>query len=164
MSGPGVLVVGQGGREHAILDALHRSAERPRLYVALAPGMSRWRSASDSGHRHEKLTVAKAQKPELRSSARTPPAAGPGFDVPTRGSPRSARGARRPARMEQVYYAKENLLRLGFRRPHSAWRNRRGGGSTDPRCAHPPCSRPMVWLGKGYRHARDENEGATIDA
>lgn len=34
MSGPRVLVVGQGGREHALLDALHRSSERPRLYVA----------------------------------------------------------------------------------------------------------------------------------
>ncbi len=37
---PRVLVVGQGGREHAILDALHASAEHPRLYVAPGnPGM-----------------------------------------------------------------------------------------------------------------------------
>jgi phosphoribosylamine---glycine ligase len=34
MSAPRVLVVGQGGREHALLDALHRSPERPTLWAA----------------------------------------------------------------------------------------------------------------------------------
>jgi phosphoribosylamine---glycine ligase len=40
MSDPRVLVVGQGGREHALVDALHRSSEHPKLFVAPGnPGM-----------------------------------------------------------------------------------------------------------------------------
>ena len=40
MGEPRVLVVGQGGREHALADVLHNSAEHPRVYVAPgSPGM-----------------------------------------------------------------------------------------------------------------------------
>ena len=40
MSEPRVLVVGQGGREHALVDALHCSPEHPKLFVAPgSPGM-----------------------------------------------------------------------------------------------------------------------------
>jgi phosphoribosylamine---glycine ligase len=40
MGEPRVLVVGQGGREHALADVLHGSAEHPRVYVAPgSPGM-----------------------------------------------------------------------------------------------------------------------------
>jgi phosphoribosylamine--glycine ligase len=40
VSEPRVLVIGQGGREHALLDALHDSSEHPQLFVAPGnPGM-----------------------------------------------------------------------------------------------------------------------------
>ncbi len=42
MTEPRVLVVGQGGREHALVDAFRRSPSRPRVYVAPgSPGMER---------------------------------------------------------------------------------------------------------------------------
>src|SRR5262249_51363035 len=40
VSEPRVLVVGQGGREHALVDAIHNSVEHPRLFAAPGnPGM-----------------------------------------------------------------------------------------------------------------------------
>ena len=40
MSEPRILVVGQGGREHALVEALHRSPEHPKLFAAPGnPGM-----------------------------------------------------------------------------------------------------------------------------
>jgi len=171
VSGPRVLVVGQGGREHAILDALHRSAAQPRLYVAPGnPGMEPLAErvpmqVTDVAG----LTAwAKTQKPELVVIG--PDAAlAAGLADSMRGVGIATLGpGREAARLEwSKRYAKEILVRLHL--PTAAFRVAESAEEAERLIEGAPY--PLVLkadglaAGKGVVIARDSNEArATVDA
>ena len=171
MSEPRILVVGQGGREHAILDALHDSAEHPRLYVAPGnPGM---------GALAERVPIQAIDVPGLTAWAKGakldlvvigPDAAlAAGLadsmrdaGIPTLGPDRAA------ARLEwSKRHAKELLLRLGL--PTAAFRVAESAEEAERLLDGAPY--PLVLkadglaAGKGVVIARDQKEArATVDA
>ncbi len=171
MSGPRVLVVGQGGREHALLDALHRSEARPRLYVAPGnPGMEPLA---------ERVPVAAADVAELTAWAKGEKielvVVGPDAALAA-GLADSLRAAgiatlgpgREAARLEwSKRQAKELLLRLGL--PTAAFRVAESPEEAERLIEGAPY--PLVLkadglaAGKGVVIARDAGEArATIDA
>jgi len=170
VSGPRVLVVGQGGREHALLDVLHRSAEHPHLYVAPGnPGMEPLAErvpiqVTDVAG----LTAwAKEQKPELVVIG--PDAAlAAGLADSMRDAGFATLGpGREAARLEwSKRYTKELLLRLGL--PTAAFRVAESAEEAERLIEGAPY--PLVLkadglaAGKGVVIARDVGEArATVD-
>jgi phosphoribosylamine---glycine ligase len=171
VSGPRVLVVGQGGREHALVDAIHRSGERPRVFAApgsqgMEPlaervplpatdlaGISRWsrEHAIDLVVIGPDAAVAMGMADALRDQG-----------IDTLGPGRLA------ARLESSKrYAKELLQKLGL--PTAAFRIAESPGEADQ--AVDRARFPLVLkadglaAGKGVVVARDRDEArGTVDA
>lgn len=171
MSAPRVLVVGQGGREHAILDALHRSPSHPRLYAAPGnPGMDELAERVPIQAVDVLGLTAWAKEAKLDLAVIGPDAAlavglADSFrdaGIPTLGPNREA------ARLEwSKRHAKELLFRLGL--PTAAFRVAESAEEAERLLSGAPY--PLVLkadglaAGKGVVIARDEREARdTVDA
>jgi len=171
MSEPRVLVVGQGGREHALLDALHESAEHPRLFVAPGnPGMEPLaeRVPIEAADVTGLTAWARGQKIDLVVIGPDAAlAAGLADSMRDAGIPTLGPG-REAARLEwSKRHAKELLLRLGL--PTAAFRVAETAEEAELLLEGAPY--PLVLkadglaAGKGVVIARDQAEArATVDA
>ncbi len=171
MSEPRVLVVGQGGREHAILDALHKSPKHPRLYVAPGnPGMDALAERVPIQAIDVSGLTAWAKGAKLDLVVIGPDAAlaaGLADSMREAGIPTLGPG-REAARLEwSKRHAKELLLRLGL--PTAAFRVAESAEEAERLLEGAPY--PLVLkadglaAGKGVVIARDQREAReTVDA
>jgi phosphoribosylamine---glycine ligase len=171
VSEPRVLVVGQGGREHALLDALQKSAEHPRLYVAPGnPGMEALaeRVPIEATDVPALTAWAKAQKIDLVVVGPDAAlAAGLADSMREQGIATLGPG-RAAARLEwSKRYTKEILFKLGL--PTAAFRVAESAQEAERLLEGAPY--PLVLkadglaAGKGVVIARDQSEArATVDA
>lgn len=171
MTEPSVLVVGQGGREHALLDVLHGSAEHPRLFVAPGnPGMEPLA---------ERVPIPATDVPGIMAwierhpvdlvvaGSEAPLALGLADELSAKGIAVLGPG-REAAKLEtSKRHAKELLMRLGI--PTAAYRAADSAADAERLTDGAPY--PLVLkadglaAGKGVVVARDAAEArATIDA
>lgn len=166
-----VLVVGQGGREHALLDALHRSPEHPRLYVAPGnPGMESLAERVPIPVTDVAGLAAWAKAQRLDLVVIGPDAAlAAGLADSLRDAGIATLGpGREAARLEwSKRHAKELLLKLGL--PTAAFRVAESADEAERLLEGAPY--PLVLkadglaAGKGVVIARDQKEArATVDA
>ena len=171
MSEPRVLVVGQGGREHALVDALHASREHPRLFAAPgSPGMEPLAERAPIGATDVPAIVAWARANSVDLVVIGPDAAiAAGLADALRAAGIATLGPDRiPGLLESSKrHAKETLRRLGI--PTAAFHVSETAEDAERHCA--AATYPLVLkadglaAGKGVVIARDAAEALhTIDA
>ncbi|HEU4335324.1 MAG TPA: phosphoribosylamine--glycine ligase [Candidatus Eisenbacteria bacterium] len=173
MIGMRVLVVGQGGREHAIVEALHRAEDHPQIFVAPGnPGMEPLAERIAVAPTDVESLVGWSKKHEIDFvvvGPEAPLAAGLADALREAGIATLGPGAA-GARLEtSKRYAKELLLRLGL--PTASFRIATSAEQAESILAGPGVAYPVVLkadglaAGKGVVIAENAEEArATVHA